>query len=151
MRLPAVLLPLLLLAPGCADREAEPAAADPVPVEDNVAAPAQAADLQGTIGALEGGVLEIPPASAAASVRAWRSALAPVPGTRDVRAGLAELSEALESPPLDGPRIGRILRELGAETTRLAGTATTQQAAVERLGALLTQAADQLDPRPAAP
>ena len=120
----------------------EPVVTDIEPIQP--AAPA--VDVQGTIDALDGGILDLAPSAALDNINGWIAQLDGMDGADDVVEGLEELREALGDTPLDGDYIGEILSELGEETTEAAGTVTgAQRDGLMRLGELLSTAGGSLD------
>lgn len=101
--------------------------------------------LQQTLGALQGGLTDIDPATAASNVRSWVNTLqgASVPGAENLTADLSDLADRLESGDLEG--VGGLLARIGQATNSAASAAPqADQDGLRQLGSTLSNAGDQL-------
>jgi len=101
----------------------------------------QAADLDSTISALQGGLTSLPPEAAVSNIESWQQQLQ---GT-ELATALEQLKGALTSGSADGQSIGQLLAQLGAQTSSSASDASGDAASkLQQLGQLLTQAGSSL-------
>lgn len=106
-----------------------------------------AALLQGTISAAEGGLTRLPAAAAVQNIEAWQARLrgSNNPTLRQVHDDLGRLRTELQRSSLDRQAIGRLLTSLGQNTTAAAASAdATSRPQLTRLGSLLSTAGSQL-------
>ncbi|MEM1055350.1 MAG: hypothetical protein AAGI52_07475 [Bacteroidota bacterium] len=106
--------------------EPAPAVEEPAPA-DTMAADADAAPaevtLDGTIAAVpEGGITAIPAGAALDNINGWIAQLdgAEFTNAAEIRQGLMDLSDQLQTDPLDGAAIGATLTDLGTWTAESA-------------------------------
>ena len=98
--------------------------------------------VDGTVSALEGGVTSLPISAAVSNIEGWQTKLegSDDPAVQALSAQLGELSAALQTQPLDGAEIGRLLTSLGEGTSSVAGG----DAQLSSLGSLLKRAGSSL-------
>lgn len=116
---------------------------------DTALAATDSVTVEGTLSALQGGVTRLNPAIAAATLGGWirQVEAAEFEGRDAIAQNLRALRDALGQDPLDGPTIGALLAELGAQTTEAAPQAEPRpRAALNQLGTLLTEAGRGLAP-----
>lgn len=97
--------------------------------------------LEATISTLDEGIVALSPTAARGLIERWLNTLAEYPGLNDVATTLGELRAALADQPIDGDRVGELLRRLGARTTDAAAKADDDavRTRIERLGSLLSK------------
>lgn len=107
----------------------------------------QQATVEGTIQALQGGVTNLAPATAAQNIQSWQTQLenASDPALSEIASNLEELNGLIQERPIDGQAVGQLLSELGEQTTSAASNAQGQMATqLEQLGSTLSQAGQSL-------
>lgn len=101
----------------------------------------QAADLDSTISALQGGLTSLPPEAAVSNIESWQQQLQ---GT-ETASILEQLKTALTSGSASGQSVGQLLTQLGTQTSSSASDASDDAAnKLHQLGQLLTQAGGSL-------
>jgi hypothetical protein len=137
---------MVSLFAACADEPdiEEPVVDEPMleePMDDDMATADVTVD--GTISALEGGIMNLAPAAAVDNIDGWIETLeeAEFDGAEDIADSLEELREELTDDEIDGEYVGEILMELGEDTAAVAGT----NAGLSRLASLLTAAGERLN------
>lgn len=96
----------------------------------------QTADLDSTIAALQGGLTSLPPEAAVSNIESWQHQLQ---GT-EIAETLGKLKVALTGGG-GGESIGKILAELGSQTSAAGGSAAGDAASkLNQLGQALSQA-----------
>ncbi|MFN3596118.1 MAG: hypothetical protein ACK41D_02470 [Rubricoccaceae bacterium] len=106
-----------------------------------------AALLQGTVAAAEGGLTRLPAAAAVQNIEAWQARLrgSDNPTLVQIHDDLGRLRTELQRTTLDGQAIGRLLTSLGQNTTAAAASAdAASRPQLTRLGSLLSAAGGQL-------
>lgn len=104
-------------------------------------------DLDTTIGALQGGLTSVNPATAVSVISNWQQQLQ---GSSDstlksIAEDLGDLKDQLTSGNLDGKAIGAVLTRLGSKTATAAASADGQVASkLQTLGKLLSGAGSSL-------
>jgi hypothetical protein len=105
------------------------------------------AELDATIQAAEGGLTNLPVSAAVSNIEGWENRLraAGDPSLQPIADNLASLRQELQSPSIDGAAVGRLLNQLGQQTTEAAaGADPAVSQRLNRLGTLLSQAGTQL-------
>lgn len=131
-------LPLLLLLTLTACQSSR---SDDAMMDDTITT-TPAVTAEGTLDAVQdaGGLLDLAPSTAVANIDAWIDRLGGGAATAEVESGLRLLRAELTEPTLDGGDIGRILVDLGRDTSAAAGT----DADLLALGNALTDAGNTL-------
>ena len=101
----------------------------------------QSVDLDSTIAALQSGITSLPPEAAISTIESWQSQLQ---GT-EIAETLGHLKAALSGGGAVGSSLGKILADLGSQTTTSAGTTSGDaMSKLQQLGQLLSQAGSSL-------
>lgn len=141
-----ILLPLVLA--GCGPDSASPSAvaggADGTPSVAPDASMIREVSTERTLGLVSEGLLQASPSAAIQTIDLWVTRLDTVSadGVPDLRDDLTTLRNLLQSSPLDGPAIGRVLQSLGDRTIALAEDGTSLSA----LGVSLRTQGNRLAP-----
>ena len=105
---------------------------------------AATSELDQTISALQGGLTAVPPATAVSVIESFEQQVSSL-GATQIASALSELKQLLTSGSATGPAIGKVLSQLGEQTTSAASSAdATVSGKLKQLGQLLTEAGKSL-------
>ncbi len=105
---------------------------------------ASTSELDQTISALQGGLTSVPPATAVSVIDSFEKQVSSL-GATQIATDLSQLKELLTSGSATGPAIGKVLSQLGEQTTSAAsGADATVSSKLRQLGQLLADAGKSL-------
>lgn len=104
---------------------------------------AQAADLDNTLSALQGGLTSLPPEAAVANIESWQQQLKDA--APEVASTLGELKSALTGGGASGSSVGQLLAKLGSQASSAGASAGGDAGKkLQQLGETLTKAGGSL-------
>jgi ABC-type transporter Mla subunit MlaD len=110
----------------------------------NIMSASSTAELDQTISALQGGLISVPPATALSVIDSFERQVQDL-GKNEIAIHLSALKQLLRSGNATSPDIGKVLTQLGEQTTLAASSADTNVSSkLQQLGQLLTQAGNSL-------